>query len=445
MSKRIKTSAAIIVVAIGALLAVIAGLPMYMSATATPLHPQPQSAPSVTQSEPAPQWSDAVDRARLVLRDGLAEQNLPGLSVAVGVGPDIVWAEGIGWADIDARVPMTPNTRLRIGTASQVLTSAAVGVLLEKDRLELDEEIQTYVPQFPRKPWHVTLRQLMGHVAGMATDSGDEGPLFSQRCERPVDALPHFAQRDLLFEPGTQYRDSKYGWILVSAAIEAAADQPFLTFMRQQIFQRLGMNNTDAESATEENPEHVGEPEEDAPFLTFIRDVILKPLGLGGTQPKPAPAAWATFYFPRFGADPRYGLHVMRPHNLSCYAGSMAFFSTASDLVRFGLAMNSGKLLQPATVRLLQTSQQLTSSQETGYGLGWDLQTVTLAGQPAQAIGHDGESLGGKVASLLTFRERGIVVAVISNISYADTSALALRVAQAFAEHTDRRRTTFSP
>ena len=126
-------------------------------------------------------------------------------------------------------------------------------------------------------------------------------------------------------------------------------------------------------------------------------------------------------------------MHVMRPHNLSCYAGSMAFFSTPSDLARFGLAMSNGKLLQPATVQLLQTSQQLASGQETGYGLGWDLATVTLAGKPTQAAGHDGESFGGRVASLMTFRQRGIVVAVMSNISYADTSALALKIAEAFA------------
>jgi CubicO group peptidase (beta-lactamase class C family) len=130
-----------------------------------------------------------------------------------------------------------------------------------------EEEIQTYVPQFPKKRWPVTLRQLMGHVAGVRSDSGNEGPLFSQRCPRPVDALQHFADDDLLFEPGTQYRYSKYGWILVSAAVEAAAGDRFLTFMGEQIFQPLGMKDTGVESATEENPDHVGEPEEDAPFL----------------------------------------------------------------------------------------------------------------------------------------------------------------------------------
>ena len=247
MSKadRIQTWLALIVVAVGLLLAAILGLFAYVSATATPLHPNPQDVPSVTHSAPLPKWADAVEQGRQIVRAGLTEQNLPGLSVAVGVGGDIVWAEGFGWADLENRVPVAPDTRFRIGTASTALTSAAVGLLLEKGRLKLDDEIQTYVPAFPEKQWPVTLRQLMGHVAGVRNDGGDEGPLLSARCERPVEGLQHFAERSLLFEPGTQYRYSSYGWILVSAAVEAAADEPFLTFMRKQIFEPLGMDDTD--------------------------------------------------------------------------------------------------------------------------------------------------------------------------------------------------------
>ena len=388
---------ALFVSAVGVLFMTFFGVRVYMTTTAKPLHPEPQSAPSVTHSDPSPQWADAVERGREIMRAGLSEQNPPGLSVAVGVAGDIVWAEGFGFADLENREPVTPNHRFRIGTASTVLTSAAVGLLLEKDLLNLDEEIQTYVPEFPKKEWPVTLRHLMGHLAGVRTDGGDEGPLFSQRCERPVDGLQFFAKRTLLFEPGTEYRHSNYGWIVVSAAIEAAAKEPFLTFMQERIFEPLEMDDTLADSATEPIPHR------------------------------------ATFYFPRYGADPAYGLHLMRPLDLSCYSGSSVFLSTPSDLVRFGMAINSGKLLQPATVQLLQTSQRLPSGQETGYGLGWDLESVTLLGDQT-SVGHDGEVLGGMVASLMTFRERGIVVAVTSNISYADTFSLALNITQSFAE-----------
>nr|MDQ3347843.1 beta-lactamase family protein [Acidobacteriota bacterium] len=173
------------------------------------------------------------------------------------------------------------------------------------------------------------------------------------------------------------------------------------------------------------------------PFFTFMRKQIFEPLGMHDTKPdsatEPIPDR-ATFYFPRFAADPRYGLHLMRPIDYSCYAGSSAFLSTPSDLVRFALAIDSGKLLQPSTVQLLQTQQRLVSGQETGYGLGWDLETVALAGKRTALAGHDGESLGGMVASFMTFPEYGIVVSVTSNISYADTFSIAVKIAQAFAE-----------
>ena len=147
-----------------------------------------------------------------------------------------------------------------------------------------------------------------------------------------------------------------------------------------------------------------------------------------------------TSYFPRFASDPNYGLHVMRPLDYSCYAGSSVFQSTPSDLVRFGMSINGGKLLQPSTVELLQTSQSTDSGEETGYGLGWYLRTVRLAGRQTRVTGHDGDSLGGMVASLMTVPEHGIVVAVTSNISYADTFSLAIKVAESFVEHGRRPR-----
>ena len=76
----------------------------------------------------------------------------------------------------------------------------------------------------------------------------------------------------------------------------------------------------------------------------------------------------------------------------------------------------------------------MRSGEETGYCLGWDLDTVTLAGEPKQAAGHDGELLGRRVVSLMLFREAGIVVAVMSNISHADMPAPALKVREVFMQ-----------
>lgn len=97
--------------------------------------------------------------------------------------------------------------------------------------------------------------------------------------------LPFFAKDSLLFEPGTRYRSSSYGWILVSAAVETAAGEAFIKVMRKQVFEPLGMNDTKSDIVTERIPN------------------------------------LATSYFPKFAADPRHGPDLMRPIDFSCYSG----------------------------------------------------------------------------------------------------------------------------
>ena len=385
--------------ALGVLFAAGLGLYSFLNMAATPLHPNPQDVPSVTQATPSQEWVGAVEQGRQLARANLVEQNLPGLSVAVGVGGDIVWAEGFGWADLENRVPVAPGTRFRIGHASKALTSAAVGLLLEKGRLQLGDEIQTYVPAFPRKQWRVTLRQLMGHMAGVRHYRNEVDYMPSAHCERASEGLQSFVDDPLQFEPETQSKYSTFGWILVSAAVEAASGEPFFAFMRTQIFEPLGMADTTSDSPTEPIPDQ------------------------------------ATFYYPRMSGDPSFGPELATTVDYSCFAGAGGFVSTPSDLVRFGMAVSAqgGKLLQPATVRKLQTPQALASGEETEYGLGWLVETVPLAGEPTRLASHASRTLLGGSTSFMTFPERGLVVAVTSNISFARTRHIALGIAEAFA------------
>jgi serine beta-lactamase-like protein LACTB, mitochondrial len=420
MSKnRVTTLALLFVLGVGLLLAVVAGFWAYLNATATRFHPDPAAAPS-SASAPSPEWAATVEQAQKLARAGLSEQNLPGLSVAVGVDHEIVWAEGFGWADLGSHdldftgqlalsdalrtnphhVGVTPETRFQIVGVSMALTSAAVGLLVDQGKLKLDDEIQMYVPEFPKKPWPVTVRELMAHQAGTRNDGGDEAPIRT-RCEETLDGLKldGFAGRPLLFEPGTQYHYSTYGWIPVSAAVESAAHQPFFTFMRDRIFAPLGMTAT-------------------------------IPASSAGSIPN-----LATSYFPRFGGDTRYGPDLAPEGDHACWAGGGAFLSTPSDLVRFAIALDSGTLVQPTTVTVLQTPQRLASGEPTTAGLGWNIETTPLAGQPARLVRQDDRRSIGGSTTLLTFPDRGLVVAVTTNITFADTSTLALGIAQIFAEH----------
>ena len=367
-----------------------------MNATKTPIHPDAAEVPSVMHETAAGKWAPVVDEARTLVRASVAEQNLPGLSIAVGARGDIVWAEGFGWANLTAKEPVVAGTQFRSGEISKALTSAAVGLLLEKGRLNLDDEVQKYVPDFPRKEWPVTVRQLMAHVGGLRDDAGDEAAMDT--CTRTLDGLKMFADEPLRFEPGTEYRPSSFSWTLVSAAVESAAGEPFFDFMRAQVFAPAGMTQTRPDILADAIPNR------------------------------------ATFYFPKFAGDPVYGPDPARAGDHSCYAGGGAFLSTPSDLVRYGMAITSGTLLKPETVQTLQTVQRLSNGEETGYGLGWKIETVTLAGQPARMAGHGvkGDFIGG-TAYLMTFPDRGLVVAVMTNISFADAKSIALKVAEAFA------------
>jgi serine beta-lactamase-like protein LACTB len=384
----------------GVFVVFLAGLGIYtfVMAVSTRLHPNPKDVPSVSLAAPSPKWAAAVDQSRQLARAGLVQQNLPGLSVAVGVSGDIVWAEGFGWADMEKRVPVAPGMRFRIGHTSKSLTSAAVGLLLQKGKLHLDNEIQTYVPEFPRKQWPVTLRQLMGHVAGIRHYESDEDSTPTAHCGRAIDGVKRFADHPLRFEPDTQYGYSTFGWVLVSAAVEAAAKEPLSTFMTAQVFKPLGMTATTFESSAEPRADRV------------------------------------TFYQRRFTGDGGEGVVPATAVDYSCFAGAGAILSTPSDLVRFGMAVNGGKLLQADTVNKLQTPQLLTAGKETEYGLGWMVEEVTLAGEPARMVHHASRSLKGGTTSFMTFPARGMVVAVTANIANAITRDIALAIAQAFAD-----------
>jgi len=154
----------------------------------------------------------------------------------------------------------------------------------------------------------------------------------------------------------------------------------------------LGLTSTGTDAAKEWSPEAIGEEGEDFPPLTLLRHVIWQPLGLMPAE-YPLPGDRATFYVPRSDDNnPRRGRRLMYMRDLACCADGMAFYSTPSDLVRVALATNPGSV--------------------------------------------NGELAGGMVMSLLTGRDSGIVIAVTSNMAHANTSSLALRVGDAFAEQT---------
>ncbi|MEO8296076.1 MAG: serine hydrolase domain-containing protein, partial [Gemmatimonadota bacterium] len=190
----------------------------------------------------------AIALARRMIVDTMRALGSPGASVCVIRNGRVIWSEAFGYADIEQQVRATPQTMFRIGSVSKALTSAALGVLIDQGKVDLDAEVQRYVPSFPPKKYPVTVRQLAGHLGGIRHYNGREF-WIQQHYNSVLDALSIFKDDSLLFEPGTRYSYSSYGWNLISAVIENASGEPFLDVMRKTVFMPAGLTHTRPEFA----------------------------------------------------------------------------------------------------------------------------------------------------------------------------------------------------
>src|SRR6266513_4118909 len=290
-----------------------------------------QDAPCVSQragSVPAT-YAGIVARERTLVCERLATR-IPGEQVAVAVNGRLVWSEGFGYADAERQRPVTRETQFRIGSVSKPLTAAAVGLLYEQGKLDLDAPVQRYVPSFPDKGHPITTRLLAGHLAGIR-HYRDREFFLNRRFATVRDGLTIFQDDSLLFPPGTRFSYSSSAWNLVSAVVEGASGEDFLRYLAAHVFRPLGLTHTAPDRADSLIPGRT---------QFYDRDTV------GGYRVAPA-------------VDNSYK-----------WAGG-GFVSTAEDLVKFGSALLEPGFLKRETLELLFTSQHTSGGEETGYGIGW--------------------------------------------------------------------------
>ncbi len=114
-------------------------------------------------------YESAIREARSKLARIRQDGGPPGLSVALSVAGELVWSEDLGFADLENQVPMNGKTKMGVGSVAKSITAVALAELVEQDKLDGDAEIQTYLPEFPRKRWPITVRQVANHIAGLST------------------------------------------------------------------------------------------------------------------------------------------------------------------------------------------------------------------------------------------------------------------------------------
>ena len=328
----------------------------------------PATAPAVA---PAPlDYAEVVEEARALVRADLAARGYPGIAIAVAVDGETVWSEGFGYANLEHRVPMQPSVKFRVGSISKSLTAAAVARLVEDGSLDPDAPVQEYVPSFPEKSHPITTRQLGGHLAGIRHYRGNEN-FIRDPYPTVLDGLTIFADDPLLYEPGTMFAYTSYGFNLLSAVVEGAAKKPFLDYMREAVFRPLGLRDTVAD---------------------FVVPII----------------AGRTSYYVRNDA----GSVVNAPwvDNSYKWAGG-GFLSTTGDVLAFANAHLDDEFLSEASRKLLFTEQRTRDGEGVGYGLGWFIRTRE---DGRRLLSHSGGSVGGTSLMVMEPESRVVVVGLIN-------------------------------
>lgn len=328
-------------------------------------------------SAQGPPWQPAVTAA---IEACIQRDQVPGLSCVVGVGDDLPLRLGFGLADIENDVPATAQTVYRLASISKPVTAVLAMQLVEAGQLDLDADVATLVPQWGKKAWPVTTRQLLAHLGGVRHYRGEAES--THHYANQTEALGRFAGDPLLHAPGSQYYYSTYGYNLVAAVIEAVGKQPFAAAVRERIAVPAGAKTL-----------------QDDDVVRLIRGRAQGYVRQDGVLLNSALM------------DGSYKL------------GGGGLCASAEDLVRFAQALIGGKLVKPATLAAMWTRQRTTDGKEIDYGLGFRVGHE----DGRLVVGHSGAQ--SRVSTmLLMLPEQRVTVAILCNLERVRLQPLAKQI-----------------
>lgn len=275
----------------------------------------------------------APDSARLerVVTELMRKERIPGLVLGVARN-DCMWVRAFGVSDVENSTPMTPESSFRLASVQKSMTAAAVLQLAGQGKLDLDAPIQRYVPDYPRKRWPITARELLSHLGGVPhyVNRDVEQHIREHRTTRESIAI--FAGYDLVAEPGTRYSYSSYGYNLLGAAIESASGMAYADYMRTHVWEPAGMRDTRMDDPLALVPHRVrGYQLVDSVLQNSEFVDVSSRFAAGGTR------------------------------------------GTVPDLLRFMIALDAGRLVADSTRRLMLTPARTRDGAPVPYGTGWQI------------------------------------------------------------------------
>jgi serine beta-lactamase-like protein LACTB, mitochondrial len=320
-------------------------------------------------AQQAASQADKLKRIEQAIQEEMQKNGVPGVAVAIAQQGRIIYARGFGYADVENKVPFTAQTVSRIGSISKTFTALAVMQLVEQGKIKLDDEVQVYVPSFPKKSAPITIRQLLCHQGGIRHYKDNE--MLSARHYNTVEeALAIFKDDPLIAEPGTKYSYTTYGYNLLSRVVEAASGLSFGDYLQQRIFNPLGLKQTYLD---------------DPPRLIPNR---------------------ARNYTRR----QTEGLVNAAAVDQSNKWGGGGLLSTVEDLLRYAASYDAQQLLKAETIAQMFTAQKTSDGKPTNYGLGW----ATALEEGRRRIEHTGGSIGA-TSALSKYPEQQTTIAVLVN------------------------------
>jgi CubicO group peptidase (beta-lactamase class C family) len=311
---------------------------------------------------------------RQSIRAGMLKRNVPSLSVAVAQGGRILWEEGFGWADRERRVPADANTMYSLASISKPLTATGLMTLVRAGKIDLDAPINDYLGDQKLRA-HIgdahaaTVRRIANHSAGLPEHFQFFYENEPQRAPSFDETIRRFAT--LVSIPGERFQYSNLGYGMLDYVISRVSGKSFAGYMRDDVFLKLGMTRTSV-----------------------------------GTDPALAPYMAARYD----GED-----YVRIPPYQTDHDGASAIYSSAHDLVRFGMFSlaehlpDQEAILSDAELAAMQTA----TSQDrpgVGYGIGWGIETTT----GHRIVTHSG-GMPGVATWLRMFPENDLVIVVLSN------------------------------
>jgi CubicO group peptidase (beta-lactamase class C family) len=293
----------------------------------------------------------------------------PGASLLIVRDGQVVLAKGYGLADVEQRVPVTPQTDFRLASLSKQFTAAAIMLLVADGKLRLDDSVATLVTGLPAFARGVTVRHLLNHTSGLpAYEDFVPDSQTAQVHDADVPALISHAP-GLKFAPGTHYDYSNTGYCLLALVVEHVAGQRFADVLRERIFTPLGMTNTMAR-----------EEKTVVPHRAY--GYTVRPTGVRRTDQS----------------------------NTSATLGDGGIYSNIVDFAKWDRALERHTLVSAGAQRLAWTPPVLPDTAVTEYGFGWFIGKAH--GLTRQY--HHGESRG-FTNFILRYPDRRLTVVILTN------------------------------